>query len=608
MQRIIEAAQARKLDRVAAVYSVAGWILVQGASILLPTFDAPLWALRVFIIVVLIGFPVALAVAWTMATHPHPAEGAAPAGFRRADIVLLAALGIVIALSAVQFAFAFRHQEMVPPLPATASAAPAQASIAVLAFNNMSDDPKNEYFSDGISEELLNDLAQVTGLRVAGRTSSFSFKGTSATIEDIGKALGVRTVLEGSVQREGDRVRITAQLIDATNDFHLWSQSYDREISDIFVVEDEISRAITQELTRRLLPDTASDNTTPAKPKINPAAYTAYLQGIFFWNKRNKDDMERAADFFKQAIALEPDYAAAHAGLASVYCVLFLNGQRRDIIQEAKDETAAALRLDPNNSWALLNEAGLGLASWNWMKADTDLRRVLERNPNNADAEHVYAYFLLDLDIPEAALAWDRRAGALDPLAPLYRSDAGLDLHALGRDEEAIAEFRTALTLDPNYAFALGGICASYADTGKLNDATQVLRGRLLAVDGEDGPNTLGCEVAIARRENDTPQLKRLAKISERLYAGSGVTASEVAYPYAFAGDFDAAIRWLEKAYNDRDSLLLGWLPGRDLPVAFKADPRWQAFMQRPLLKSWQAAHDRIAAKLAAHRDPLSLP
>ena len=331
--------------------------------------------------------------------------------------------------------------------------------------------PKNEYFSDGISEELLNDLSQVAGLRVAGRTSSFSFKGKSATIEDIGKALGVRTVLEGSVQREGDRVRITAQLIDATNDFHLWSQTYDREISDIFVVEDEICRAITQELTRRLLPDTASHNATPAKSKINPAAYTAYLQGLFFWNKRNKDDMERAADFFKQAIALEPDYAAAHAGLASVYCVLFLNGQRRDIIEEAKDETAAALRLDPNNSWALLNEAGLGLASWNWIKTDTDLRRVLERNPNNADAEHVYATFLLTLDIPEAALAWDRRAGAVDPLAPIYRTDAGLDLRALGRDEEAIAEFRTALTLDPNYAFALGGICMSYADTDKLNDA-----------------------------------------------------------------------------------------------------------------------------------------
>lgn len=242
------------------------------------------------------------------------------------------------------------------------------------------------------------------------------------------------------------------------------------------------------------------------------------------------------------------------------------------------------------------------------MKTDTDLRRVLERNPNNADAEHVYATFLLNLDIPEAALAWDRRAGAVDPLAPIYRTDAGLDLHALGRDEEAIAEFRTALTLDPNYAFALGGICTSYADTGKLNDATQVLRGRLLAADGENGANTLGCEVAIAGRKNDARELKWLAQLSEQLYADGGVTASEVAYPYAFAGDFDAAIRWFEKAYDDRDFLLLGWLPGRDLPVAFKADPRWQAFMQRPLLKSWQAAHDRTVAKLAAHRNPLSLP
>ena len=515
------------------------------------------------------------------------------------EMALFALLGVVLLLSLGGLGFVLLHRlAEVPQSPPVL----AKASVAVLPFVNMSDDPKNGYFSDGISEELLNNLSQVTGLRVAGRTSSFSFKGKSATIQDIGEALGVGAVLEGSVQREGDRVRITAQLIDATNDFHLWSHTYDREISDIFAVEDEISRAITQELTRRLLPGTSLNKATSAKPRINPAAYTAYLQGLFYWNKRNKDDMERAADFFKQAIALEPDYVDAHAGLASAYLLLFLNGQRRDILQAAKDETAAALRLDPNNSWALLNEAGGSLASWNWTKADADLLRVLKQNPNNADAEHGYAFFLRELDIPAAALARDRRASALDPLAPVYPDDAGQDLHALGRDEEAIAEFRKALTLDPNYAFALGDICTSYADTGKLNDATQILRGRLVAADGENGASTLGCEVAIARRKNDPRELKRLAQISEDLYAGGRASASGVAYPYAFAGDFDAAMRWLEKAYDDHDSLLLAWVSDRNLPAAFKADPRWQSFMQRPLLKSRQAAHDRIAAALAAQR------
>ncbi|HEY3777332.1 MAG TPA: hypothetical protein VGL35_04690 [Rhizomicrobium sp.] len=277
MQALFQAILARRLDRIAAAYAVAGWLLVQVASIVLPAFDAPAWTLRTFIVAVALGFPAALLMARLM-TSPRSAADAAPIAVSHREIALLALLGAVLLLSLGELLFVISRA---PVAPRPMRNGPADASIAVLAFDNMSDNRANEYFSDGISEELLNELAQVPGLRVVARTSSFSFKGKSTTIRAIGRALDVGAVLEGSVRREQNRVRITAELIDVRDDLHIWSASYDRQLSDILGLETEISHTIARALTGRLLPAKASVKAAHVPLRIDPEAYTAFLQGRF---------------------------------------------------------------------------------------------------------------------------------------------------------------------------------------------------------------------------------------------------------------------------------------------------------------------------------------
>ncbi len=577
---------------------MVAWVLFQGAGIAFPAFAMPDWALRLLVILLIAGLPVVWVALWL--AHPAAAQPTiAQAPLHHTEWVLIGLLGLVLIATVGEFSYSQFN-------PATTDGTPVagaqDASIAVLAFNNMSSDPNNEYFSDGISEELLNDLAQVQGLRVAGRTSSFAFKGKSVNIGDIGKALNVHTVLEGSVQRAGNRVRITAQLINAANDFHIWSQTYDREIADIFAVEDEISHTITHELTGRLLPGKASDNSTPSKPKINPDAYTAYLQGRFFMAKRNKPDMLRAVDFFKQAIQLEPNYADAHASLGLTYGLLYGNGQRRDTAQAAEDETATALRLDPNNAVATLNKAGIAAANWNWLEAGSIYRDALKHNPNDANAQHFYASFLSGLNLQDAAITAGRRAAALDPLAPIMRDNLGDYLHLSNRNGEAAVEYQAALTIDPNFVFALYGLCVVDADTGKLDEAKKILNDRLIAVDGVDGPNTDYCRAFIASHSGNWPELKRLATIAQQHYASGDTPASFVGFFYAQMGDVDQAIQWFGKSYDAHDDWFFYFIYGPELPEKLKANPRWIAFMQRPLMKDWQVAHDRVAAELAAEK------
>lgn len=583
-------------------YVGAALALAHGQELVAHAFAWPEIVGRLLIGALALGLPVVLTLAWY---HGHKGLKRLSAGeLTIVSLLLLIGAGLLVVFVRVPSEQAPAHEQTAQagaPRADTASTTTAPASsLAVLAFNNMSDDAKNEYFSDGISEELLNDLAQVPGLRVAARTSSFSFKGKNANIEDIARALNVRAVVEGSVRREGNRVRITAQLINAADGYHMWSQDYDREIADIFAVQDEIAKAITRELTGKLLPESGPSAGAKFKIKINPDAYTAHLQGRFFLAKRNKADMLRAVDFFKQAIALEPNYADAHASLGRTYALLHANGQSRDTLQPAKDETAAALRLDPDNLQALVSKGLIAILSWNWQEAETTLRRATQLNPNDSDAQHFTSMFFGILNLSTASIVPERRAATLDPLAPAIRDILGDIFHRLGRYAEAAAQYQAALTLDPNFVFSLASLCRIDVEMGKIDEAKEILATRLISVDGENGPNTCLCRAIIAERSGDLPELRRLTTIALRLYASGDTTASRVALIYSVADDLDGAMQWFGKAYEDRDTLL--WVTASDskLPAKLKADPRWKAFMQRPLVKDWQAAHDRAAAELAA--------
>jgi tetratricopeptide (TPR) repeat protein len=392
-------------------------------------------------------------------------------------------------------------------------------------------------------------------------------------------------------------VRITAQLIDAATDDHLWSQSYDRQIADIFALEDEIARTITQELTGRLLPSAAGG--APAKPKIDPAAYTAYLQGRFFLNKRNDADMERAVDFFKQAITIEPGFADAHASLGHVYALLYTNGQRRDTLPAAKNEIAIALRLDPGNTQANLSKGVIAQASWNWMDAYAAYRKSLARNPGSSDALHYYAQLFWSLDLLDAALAAEQRAATIDPLAPVFRESVGDDLSALKRDGEAARAYAAALTIDPNFIFALQGLCVAYANTGRFEDARRVMNERLAAADAANGSDTADCGAVIALRSGNMADLRKYADDARRHDARGDITASAVGWFAALANEDEDAMRWYEKAYDDRDPQLFSNMADPDLPAHLTSSAAWKTFLQRPLIREWQAARELIAAEIA---------
>lgn len=347
----------------------------------------------------------------------------------------------------------------------------------------------------------------------------------------------MRTVLEGSVRREGSHVRITAQLINAADDFHIWSADYDREISDIFSVEDEISHAITRELSSRPLGTKLADTTAqaPARAQINPDAYTAYLQGRFFMAKRDKASMYRAVDFFKQAVKLEPDYADAHGSLALTNVLLYGNGQAHDTLGPAQEEVTAALKLDPNNYGALAADGLVKGNQWDWSGADAAFQKLIRLYPSNPEVQHFYANLFTTLGMNDRALTEQREAAALDPLSAINRDNVGETLHTLGRDEEAIAEYKQVLSLSSDFDFALGDLCDSYADTGKLQDAKELIP-RITAIDGGNGLYSYLCKSIIAYREHDTAELKKLTAELERQYAKGGIPASMVAYSYAQMG------------------------------------------------------------------------
>ena len=331
------------------------------------------------------------------------------------------------------------------------SAPSAPASIAVLPFVNMSPDKEQEYFSDGLAEEMLNSLAKIPGLHVAGRTSAFQFKGKNEDLRVIGQRLNVATVLEGSVRKEGHRVRITAQLIKVDDGFHLWSETYDRELNDIFAVQEEIARAVAGSLKVALLGEKTA---TPSSRGTNADAYNAYLQGRYFLERRSQENMDRALGYFEQAIKLDPGYAPAWVGLAMAHNrqAYFGYAPFDEGFRKARAAAEQALALDRSLAGA---SAEMGLVQmahdWDWAGADASFKRALALEPGNATVVLRAADLALALGHLDEALALNRRAVDLDPLSAEAQVYGGVAALYAGRLEEAAAGFTKALELNPAY-------------------------------------------------------------------------------------------------------------------------------------------------------------
>ncbi len=453
----------------------------------------------------------------------------------------------------------------------TSESAQVAPSIAVLPFVDMSAEKNQEYFSDGLAEELLNALTKIPELRVAARTSSFQFKGKSEDLRTVGQKLNVATILEGSVRREGKRVRITAQLIKVADGFHLWSETYDRDMNDIFAVQEEIARAVAGSLKVALL---GGKTATPSVQGTNADAYNAYLQGRYFLERRNKESLEKAVSYYEQAIKLDPAYAPAWAGLAAARSRQADAGYLpvEEGYRKAREAVERALALDANLAEA---HAALGriklFYDWDWAGADASFQRALALEPGNAVVVRSAATLARTLGRFEEALALNRRAVELDPLSAASSSNRGHNAYDVGRLEEAAAAFKKALELNPGAGIHTG--------LGKVYLAQSDPQRALAEMEREPEPfwrlqgQALAYHALGRKKESDAA----LAELIAKYHAEAAYQVAEV---YAFRGKADLAFEWLERAYTQRDGGL-SEMKGDPLLKSIERDPRYAAFLKK---------------------------
>jgi TolB-like protein/Flp pilus assembly protein TadD len=433
----------RKVFRVATVYLVVAWVAIQAASIALPAFDAPAWALRVLILLFALGLPLALLLAWALELTP---EGIKLATGKVGNKRMAA---IAAGLIALALAWYFVGQ---PTLRSRDLVRMQNRSIAVMPFVNMSGDPANDYFSDGLAETTLDMLAQVQDLKVIARTSSFAFKGKATDMREIGKTLGAAHLLEGSVQQAGDTVRITVQLIRAADGSQLWSRHFDRRMSDVFDIQDEVATAVVQALELAL--------TKPEQQRLvrkrtdNVAAYQEYLKGIALLPERRVADMRRAAQHFERAIQLDPAYALAYVAAYDVYHVLdqYDTVSAREKMRATR-YLARALELAPQLGEAHIAQAAALEAAGRYPAAETEFRLGLELAPGYATGYQWYGQFLAEVfGRFDEARPLLQRAVELDPLSPVIRAVRATHLGQSGRVDEALLLLNAAIAEHPDLA------------------------------------------------------------------------------------------------------------------------------------------------------------
>lgn len=437
--------------------------------------------------------------------------------------------------------------------------APVKNSIAVLPFINMSSDPDNEYFADGITEEILNALTNVNGLLVTSRTSSFAFKGKNEDVRSIGNQLGVNAVLEGSVRKSGDKVRITAQLINTNDGYHQWSEVYDRKLEDIFKIQDEISKSIANQLRERL---SLADLKEPlVKPKTyNLEAYNLYLKGKYHWNRWTPEEQQKAIICFEDALVIEPDFVYAYIGLANCYLVLGAMGYLDPgaALPKAKECALKALDIDDTISEAHLSIALVKLFyDWNWTGAYNSFQKALKLNSGLADVHSMYSIYFTAIGKLSQALDETIEAHKLDPLSLTINMQLGSAYYYLYRFDEAISQFEKTLELDPAFRNALYGLAWVYITKGDAEKAIELIKkAQQLAGNDLKGVTVLGYAYAKAGMTEKTYEC--IEKLNTRKTLDMQVNLNmDLATIYLGLNDLDKVFHYLNLALVDRTGGLI---------------------------------------------------
>ena len=449
-------------------------------------------------------------------------------------------------------------------------------SLAVLPFENLTGDDGQNYFVDGMSDALITKLAQVRALRVISRTSVMQYKRANKSLPRIAEELDVDAVVEGTVTRSGARVRVTAQLIHAPTDRHLWARSYERELRDVLALQGELAGAIAQAIEVKLQPE--EQRRLSRTTAVQPDAYEAYLKGRFYWSERSPKGLLKAVGYFQQAIERDPGYAPAHSGLSDAYRLFDLSGLAPPRESMPKAETAArkALALDDTLAEAHASLAGvLYRYHWDWEGADREFQLSLELEPNNAEGHRAYAIYLLTVRRHEEALAEARRARELSPLSLVINTELGTALVRAGRYDEAIDRLQKTLEIDPKFARAYATLAGAYDVKGDRPRAVALIEKSASLSGGAPHP-WLGYAYGVTGRRPEALEiLARLEKLSREHY----VSPQDFAVVYLGLGDKDQAMAWLEKAYAERAFELLGFSGA--LFDRLSDDPRFQDLRRR---------------------------
>ena len=564
--------QRRRVFRALVAYGIATFAILQIVEPVMHGLHWPDAVLSYVVVGLALGFPLVVTLAWVFDVKAGRIErtprAAVPRGARLR--VLLAAIGTLAAAPGLIYYFVLRHK------PAAESARAPAPSIAALPLANLSRDPDQEYFADGLAEELLNLLAKVPGLHVAGRTSSFAFKGKNEDLRTIGQKLNVATVLEGTVQKAGDRIRISMQLIDAANGYHLWSESYDRKLTDVFAVQDEIAQAVVAALRLKLLPGQAP--TSKEHRTDNPEVYMQYLLGRQFFNRSTLDGYRRAAQAYEKAITLEPGFAPAWAGLAHATFWIADSGETVQAVLEGQRRalTAAekAIALAPDLAEAYVARGAMRAATrWDWQGAKADFERALSLSPENADAQRDYSlYVLRTLGRLEEGIAAARKAAELDPLNGRSWSALGSVLVCAGKLTEARKALNRSLEVNPEQAFAPGWLDIVLLLEGQAQEALAASQRSTSEVFRLQGAAL--AQNALGRAKESKEALDAL--ISR--YGHSG--AYQIATVYAWRGEKERALDWLDRAYAQGDGGL-GLLKTDPLLRGVRGDPRYRALLAK---------------------------
>jgi TolB-like protein/Flp pilus assembly protein TadD len=533
----------RRVYSVAVAYLVVGWALAQGIAQVLPVFDTPNWVVRLTVLLIVLGFPVAVVLSWFF-------------DLTRYGIVRTPDLDT-------------RSTDIVPSAPASNRTDSGEKSIAVLPFNDLSLAKDHAYFGEGIAEELLGALAKVDGLRVAARRSSFWFKDKEAELGEIASKLNVGHVLEGSVRRDGNRVRITAELIDACDGFTIWSETYEREMHGIFALQDEITRSIVDTLKLKLA-------ISPSRPSRSTDAYDAYLEGLVYSDKNTEPELRKSLEFFQRALEQDPKFSRAWTGIAKAWLWLadaFV--PPLEAYPKVRDAAVQALHLNDQEAEAHVYLAeSKRILDWDLDGAEAEFNRAVEIDPNSTPSNYFIAAFYAARGDRDKALAYLQRTSRIDP-ASLWVNNFACELYRyFGLYDEAMEAGERALQLDPTFAhYGEPALAALYREMGRFDDAITLYE-KAREFTGRPG---FGLAITYARMNRREEALQTL----NAAVAGWGYRPGDaIAHVHVTLGAHDDAIRELERACEQRSSSLHGVGIAPEF-VPLRSDKRFRLILQR---------------------------